>query len=108
MPTLTCPVCGQQMTVAPIAPQKLLCPRCRGAVWNPHAGVAPRPVIPLNTQVERDLRSIRYLLPLLALVALGGAVAYVIVALRAQMVPSPWIIGALFIVAGSLVALIPF
>src|SRR5438105_15312156 len=109
MPILACPLCAQQMTVAPTAPQKLLCPRCRGAVWNPSAGVAPRPVIPLDTQVERDLRSMRYLLPLLALTGLGGAIAYIFVALRSQVMPNVLLLfGCIIVAAGSLVALIPF
>jgi hypothetical protein len=108
MPTLTCPVCAAQMTVAPSAPAKLLCPNCRGAVWNPHAGVAPLPVIPLDTQVERDLRTSRWLLVFVALAAIAGAIASIFLTVSGKVALNPWVIIACVIVAaGSLVALIP-
>jgi hypothetical protein len=61
---ITCPRCGQELTVTENAPPQVSCPRCLAALVNPaspHSGMRPIPVIPLDQQVERDTRWVTYL-----------------------------------------------
>jgi hypothetical protein len=71
---ITCPRCGQQLTVTENAPPRVTCPVCLAALVNPaspHSGVPrPVPVIPLDRQVARDTRWVTWLIyALLALLA---------------------------------------
>jgi hypothetical protein len=71
---ITCPRCGQQLTVTESAPPRVTCPVCLAALVNPaspYSGVPrPVPVIPLDHQVARDTRWVTWLIyALLALLA---------------------------------------
>src|SRR4051794_35033120 len=95
MNTVTCPRCGQRLTVSDHAPPVLTCPRCVARVPNPHARVAggteaadvpfatrvsgsppplPRHVLPFEHQVERDARRSSYVMFALGTVFAAGAV----------------------------------
>jgi hypothetical protein len=60
--TVTCPACGQRLTVSASAPPWLTCPRCLGKIRNAAGGTGPSPspapapvrVIPVEEQVDRD------------------------------------------------------
>ena len=74
-----CPSCGQALIVAENAPPRVTCPRCLSVVTNPaspHAG-APRPVLPLDTQAERDMRGANWVLVgLLVILGLATLATY--------------------------------
>jgi hypothetical protein len=59
MARITCPRCGNALTVSENAPPRVSCPRCLAPLVNPASpasGVRPVPVLPLDMQVERDTR----------------------------------------------------
>lgn len=74
---ITCPRCGQELTVTEAAPPQVSCPRCLAALVNPaspYSGVPrPVPVLPLDQQVAHDTRTGTYLTyGLIALIAVGS------------------------------------
>ena len=78
--TVICPQCGQRVTVSAAAPPILTCPTCLAKLDNPLAQVSPampRPVIPLEYQVERDTRAATAtVIVLCTLLIVGGAFAF--------------------------------
>jgi hypothetical protein len=98
MPSVTCPRCGQRLTVSEFAPPTLTCPRCLARGRNPYAldpatsaaaapgagtrpppplpsyGTPPRRVIPLEYQAHRDERGTVYLM--FAMAAIFGVGAF--------------------------------
>src|SRR5437762_1168804 len=85
MVTLICPRCSQQLTVSPMAPRNLSCPRCLARIDNPggadalvrrdpsHPPPLPVPVMAVDEDIGRDKRGVDVLLVLLAILFGGGA-----------------------------------
>ena len=77
---ITCPRCGESLTLSENAPPLVTCPRCLAALVNPASplsGVRPVPVIPLDRQVERDTRIGTWvLISLLGLLTVAAIVTF--------------------------------
>jgi hypothetical protein len=77
---ITCPQCGNTLTVSENAPPRVSCPRCLAPLLNPASpasGVRPVPVLPLDSQVERDTRFGRWLsFGLVGLLAIAAAFTF--------------------------------
>lgn len=74
---ITCTRCGQALTVTENAPPRVTCPNCLAALENPAsresgAPPPPLPVLPLDTQVERDRRGVTFLAYGLIFLLLAG------------------------------------
>src|SRR3954464_12010390 len=100
MRTLTCPRCGQRLTVSPMAPRALTCPNCLARFENPYgaapgaatsaaaipmASLAPAPSPPryqayrLDHQGQRHARVAAYsLIALAAILAVGAVLSFML------------------------------
>lgn len=75
---ITCPRCGQVLTVTENAPSQVTCPRCLARLVNPASplsGVRPVPVISLDRQVERDTGIGTWLIGGLGVILVCAAIA---------------------------------
>ena len=73
--TVICTSCGRRLTVSENAPRALICPKCFSHVENQFggsAGTAPRPVIPIERQVQSDTTLSRIIAIVVALLATLG------------------------------------
>jgi hypothetical protein len=98
MTTLICPRCQQRLTVSELAPKRLTCPNCLGALVNPHWSQTPAPTISVHMQmqprrvfsvdhqVQRDARGT-------GLVLAGVAVLFAAASFISFNIPQGWKIG---------------
>src|SRR4051794_14753804 len=74
---ITCPSCGQSLTVSDAAPSQLTCPRCLAKLINPGAMTAgaARAVIPVEVEASRDAWAAKLgIIGLIALLAFAAVV----------------------------------
>jgi len=97
---LVCPNCQAVLSVREDAPARITCLRCLATVINPNAvkGEVPLQVIPLDTEIRRDLGDSSYGLIVLAMGLIGGGLVMTFVDWHISGV------GAITVVAGLIVA----